>query len=72
MADIGTQALGQGKAEAVAAISRLGTHKLIEANEKATELLIKGVTVEGLHGWDGGRALRRLTRPPGRARTALR
>lgn len=41
--------------EAVAAITRLGTHKLMEANEKATELLIKGVTVEGLPGWDGGR-----------------
>ncbi|MEK7917036.1 type I restriction endonuclease subunit R [Burkholderia contaminans] len=41
--------------EAVAAITRPGTHKLMEANEKATELLIKGVTVEGLPGWDGGR-----------------
>lgn len=42
-------------AEAVAAITRLGVHKLIEANEKATELLIKGLTVDGLPGWDGGR-----------------
>lgn len=41
--------------EAVAAITRLGTHKLMEANEKATERLIKGLTVEGLPGWDGGR-----------------
>ena len=41
--------------EAVAAITRLGTHKLMEANHKATELLIKGLTVEGLPGWDGGR-----------------
>lgn len=41
--------------EAVAAITRLGTHKLIEANQKATELLIKGLTVEGLPGWVGGR-----------------
>ncbi len=41
--------------EAVAAITRLGTHKLTEANQKATELLIKGLTVEGLPGWDGGR-----------------
>ncbi len=41
--------------EAVAAITRLGTHKLLEANQKATELLIKGLTVEGLPGWDGGR-----------------
>lgn len=41
--------------EAVAAITRLGVHKLIEANEKATGLLISGLTVEGLPGWDGGR-----------------
>ncbi|WP_313207547.1 type I restriction endonuclease subunit R [Stenotrophomonas sp.] len=41
--------------EAVAAISRLGTYKLMEANEKATRLLIQGLTVEGLPGWDGGR-----------------
>ncbi|MCH9826284.1 MAG: type I restriction endonuclease subunit R [Gammaproteobacteria bacterium] len=41
--------------EAIAAITRLGTHKLMEANDKATELLIKGLTVEGLPGWDGGR-----------------
>ncbi|SCU73994.1 Type I site-specific deoxyribonuclease, HsdR family protein [Cupriavidus necator] len=41
--------------EAVAAITRPGVHKLIEANEKLTELMIKGITVEGLPGWDGGR-----------------
>ncbi|WP_087686260.1 type I restriction endonuclease subunit R [Pandoraea sp. PE-S2R-1] len=41
--------------EAVAAITRLGTHKLMEANEKATTMLIRGLTVEGLPGWDGGR-----------------
>ncbi len=41
--------------EAVAAITRLGAQKLMEANEKASELLIKGLTVEGLPGWDGGR-----------------
>ncbi|MGY5954082.1 type I restriction endonuclease subunit R [Stenotrophomonas pavanii] len=41
--------------EAVAAITRLGTHKLMEANERATALLIRGLTVEGLPGWDGGR-----------------
>ena len=41
--------------EAVSAITRLGTHRLMEANQKATELLIKGLTVEGLSGWDGGR-----------------
>lgn len=41
--------------EAVASLTRLGTHWLMESNQKATELLIKGVTVEGLPGWDGGR-----------------
>ncbi len=41
--------------EAVAAITRLGTHKLMEANEKATALLVRGLTVDGLPGWDGGR-----------------
>lgn len=41
--------------EAVVAITRLGTHKLMEANEKATSLLIRGLTVDGLPGWDGGR-----------------
>lgn len=41
--------------EAVAAITRLGVHKLMETNEKATGLLIRGLTVEGLPGWDGGR-----------------
>lgn len=41
--------------EAVSAITRLGTAKLMEANQKATELLLKGITVDGLPGWDGGR-----------------
>ncbi len=41
--------------EAVAAITRLGTHKLMEANRLATELLVNGLTVEGMPGWNGGR-----------------
>lgn len=41
--------------EAVGAITRPGTHRLIEANQKTTGLLIRGLTVEGLPGWDGGR-----------------
>ena len=41
--------------EAVAAITHLGTHRLMEANEKATGLLIRGLSVEGLPGWEGGR-----------------
>ncbi|QIB50090.1 type I restriction endonuclease subunit R [Pseudomonas sp. OIL-1] len=42
-------------AEALATITRLGAAKLMEANQKATELLLKGITVDGLPGWDGGR-----------------
>ncbi len=42
-------------AEALAAITRLGAGKLMEANQKATELLLKGITVDGLPGWEGGR-----------------
>lgn len=41
--------------EAVSAITRLGTARLMEANQKATELLLKGITVDGLPDWDGGR-----------------
>jgi type I restriction enzyme, R subunit len=41
--------------EAVNALTRLGAHRLLEANARASELLIKGLTVEGLPGWDGGR-----------------
>ncbi|WFP49287.1 type I restriction endonuclease subunit R [Methylomonas sp. EFPC3] len=41
-------------AGAVAAITRL-SGRLMEANEKVTRLLIDGITVEGLPGWDGGR-----------------
>lgn len=52
----GASWLDEGRlSEAVTAITRLGTHKLMEANEKATSLLIRGLTVEGLPGWDGGR-----------------
>lgn len=42
-------------AEAFAAITRVGTGKLMEANQTVTELLLKGITVEGLPGWEGGR-----------------
>lgn len=45
----------QRVAEALAAITRLGTGKLMETNQKATELLLKGITVDGLPGWEGGR-----------------
>ena len=42
--------------QAVSALERIGHKKLMEANQEATELLLKGVQVEGLDGWDGGRA----------------
>lgn len=41
--------------QAVNALSRLGTAKLLEANEKATDLLYKGTVVDGVEGWDHGR-----------------
>lgn len=41
--------------EAVAAITRIARPKLIEANQVATELMLLGITVDGLPGWDGER-----------------
>ncbi|MCY1283731.1 type I site-specific deoxyribonuclease, HsdR family [compost metagenome] len=42
-------------AEAFAAITRVGAGKLMETNQTVTELLLRGITVDGLPGWDGGR-----------------
>ncbi|MEJ7804829.1 MAG: type I restriction endonuclease subunit R [Telluria sp.] len=42
--------------QAVGAITRIPAHRLMEANRIATELLQGGITVDGLAGWDGGRA----------------
>ena len=41
--------------QAVGALTRIPGHRLMEANRAATELLLGGITVEGLPGWDGGR-----------------
>lgn len=41
--------------QAVSAITRLPASKVLEANKQATELLLNGLAVEGLEGWDGGR-----------------
>jgi type I restriction enzyme R subunit len=41
--------------QAVGAITRIPAHRLMEANQAATQLLLGGLTVEGLPGWDGGR-----------------
>jgi type I restriction enzyme, R subunit len=42
-------------AQAVAAITRIPAPRLMEANRAATALLLGGIAVEGLPGWDGGR-----------------
>ena len=48
--------LDQGRiGQAVAAITRIPGHRLMEANRDATALLLGGITVDGLPGWDGGR-----------------
>jgi type I restriction enzyme R subunit len=41
--------------QAIGAITRIPAHRLMEANRVATDLLVSGITVEGLPGWDGGR-----------------
>lgn len=42
--------------QVVGALTRIPAHRLMEANRIATELLLGGITVEGLPGWDGGRS----------------
>ncbi|MBX3635363.1 MAG: type I restriction endonuclease subunit R [Rubrivivax sp.] len=42
--------------QAVGALTRLPGHRLMEANRAATELLLSGLAMEGLAGWDGGRS----------------
>lgn len=41
--------------QAVSAINRIGAARVMEANQFATALLLKGIVVEGLADWDGGR-----------------
>ena len=41
--------------QAAAALERITSKRLMEANQEATELLLKGTSVEGLHDWDQGR-----------------
>lgn len=43
-------------ATAVSALERIGSMKLLEANQEATELLLGGVPVEGIPDWEGGRS----------------
>jgi len=42
--------------QAMSALERIAAPKLIEANQEATELLLKGIAVEGLPDWDQGRS----------------
>lgn len=41
--------------QAISALDRITAPRLMEANEEATELLLKGTTVAGLDDWDNGR-----------------
>lgn len=41
--------------QAISALTRMPAYRLMEANKAATALLIGGLTVDGLPGWDGGR-----------------
>jgi type I restriction enzyme, R subunit len=42
--------------QAVSALERIGSSRLIEGNQEATGLLLSGIAVEGLPGWDHGRS----------------
>lgn len=42
--------------QAVSAIERIGSKRLMEANQESTRLLHEGIDVEGMPGWDQGRA----------------
>ena len=41
--------------QAVGALTRIPAARLMEANQQATEVLLSGISVEGLPDWDGGR-----------------
>lgn len=48
--------LDQGRlTQAVNALQRLAGFRLTEANQAATELILKGTVVDGVEGWDQGR-----------------
>ena len=40
---------------ALGAMTRIAASKLMEANQQGSELLLEGITVDGVEGWDGGR-----------------
>jgi type I restriction enzyme, R subunit len=41
--------------QAIGALTRIPAAKLMEANQQATELLLNGISVEGMPDWDRGR-----------------
>ncbi len=49
--------LDEGRiSQAVSALERIGAPRLMEANQAAADLLLKGIAVEGLPDWDLGRS----------------
>ncbi len=42
--------------QAVSALERIRARRLMEANQEATDLLLGGIAVEGVPGWDQGRS----------------
>src|SRR5487761_88430 len=42
--------------QAVSALERIGSSRLMEGNQEATDLLLSGIAVEGLPDWDHGRS----------------
>jgi type I restriction enzyme R subunit len=54
--DDGNEWLDDGRiSQAISQLSRPRATSLLEINEELTEKLLRGVTVEGVPGWDGGR-----------------
>ncbi|HEV8239225.1 MAG TPA: type I restriction endonuclease, partial [Thermoanaerobaculia bacterium] len=51
--DNGNEWLDEGRIDqAINALQRIGTSKLLEANQESTTLLLKGTVVDGVEGWD--------------------
>lgn len=46
---------GARLSQAVHALTRIGSTSLLDANQHATDLLLNGITVEGVPGWNNGR-----------------
>ena len=56
LAPAGNPWLDDGRiTQAINTLERIGTAKLMEANQQATEQLLLGATVDGVEGWEQGR-----------------